>query len=77
MFCQGFYAFVYSYRSRYNGLLASFFLSFRETLLDVLPILSFILAGSFIALARFGLDGFSLQIFSFRVSNVYAYFLSD
>jgi len=57
-------ALVYSYRARYNGLLASLFLSSREILFNETPLLNSTFVCDFLALVKSGLNGFSLRVFS-------------
>jgi len=55
---------IYSYRVRYNGLLASLFLSSREIFVNELTLLNSKFACNFLALIEADLDGVSLGAFS-------------
>jgi len=62
---------IYSYRVKYNGLLASLFLSPCEILLNELT-LEFAIACNLVALIKSDLDGSLLRVFSCLISNFYA-----
>ena len=70
-FSAGYSPLFYSYRVKYNGSFATFFLSFREMLSSMLMFLSSMFSHVFFALIETKLNMFLLQVFSSRVFNFY------
>lgn len=59
----GYVLLIYSYRAKYNGLLATFFHSSREMLFRGLMFLNFVFSFGFFVLIEGGLGGVSLGMF--------------